>query len=40
MDKIKTGECFFIDETNETLWVAISYQDELGLVWTENIKVE
>lgn len=35
---MKTGECYFLDE-NEILWIAISYQNEFGLVWTEFEKV-
>ena len=39
-ESVKTGECYFIEELDSSLWVAVSYQDETGVVWTESSKVE
>lgn len=39
-ESVKTGECYFIEELDGSLWIAVSYQDEVGLVWTESNKVE
>ena len=36
---MKTGECYFLDEEN-CLWLAVSFKNELDLVWTEFFKVE
>lgn len=35
---MKTGECYFRDE-EEKLWLAESFQDEIGLTWTVNTLV-
>lgn len=35
----KTGECYYIDESGQ-LWIAISYQNELGEVHTVQIEFE
>ena len=39
MNKVKTGECYFRDEAG-LLWLAISYQDELGFVETVQVQIE
>ena len=36
---MKTGECYFIEELDGSLWIAISYANEMGYTWTEHIKV-
>lgn len=35
---MKTGECYYLDE-NGSLWLAVSYQDESGVVTTTSFKV-
>ena len=37
---MKTGECYFLNEFDNSLWIATSYQNEFGLVWTINSKVD
>ena len=39
MNKVKTGECFFRDEDGG-LWLAVSYQDENGVVETVQVQIE
>lgn len=35
----KTGECFYYDEEGN-LWLAESYEDENGVVFTQDMLVE
>lgn len=37
---MKTGECYYIEESDGSLWIGVSFQDESGLVWTETSKIE
>lgn len=39
MEDIKTGECFFIDETTQELMKAVSYIRSNGEVYTKDEKV-
>jgi hypothetical protein len=35
----KTGECYFLDQ-NGSLWLAVSYVDEEGVVTTQDILIQ